>query len=103
MLPVPEMYVALDWTKDERQILAKQSRSFICPQCGAIEHLITAEEETLPTEDMKEIQEQLKQICVTAPVNVVPTPDKSKADNALISPEIASNKNSTLSRQLHKH
>lgn len=59
---------ALDWTPEERRRLAVQSRSYVCPTCGAIADLLseptTGESEFKPD---KEIQDQVAQLHMGAP------------------------------------
>ncbi len=60
---------ALDWTKAERQALAKDSHSFKCDTCGAISELIETPEgdaESLPTEQLADLRSQIEQISMVA-------------------------------------
>ena len=73
---------ALDWTKAERQALAKQSHEYTCSVCGQVSLLLSSEmaekedgqgnklQEEEEEEVSKDIQDQVKQLCLVAPSDI---------------------------------
>jgi ubiquitin-conjugating enzyme E2 J1 len=92
---------ALDWTKEERQKLAKESRACVCSLCGKISELCTPideDDEDKPDNDIISQISQLNLISRTpsTDLNSNLSPNKSNPDrnipkNASISSQISSN------------
>jgi hypothetical protein len=76
---------ALDWSKKERQICARESQAFVCPLCGPIANLcpVCEEGEEAPSKEIASQVAQLK-MAATAPP---PTSASSSSAGPTPSPE----------------